>query len=440
MSIAQIFTSNFQAWSTSNPITPLDWGGSSSTISTYYQWLTGSTYGTYLCGLQNPSGSSLGFATQSQPVTAGAEYQMEIFVESTQGEMAIGYYDVTNSVYGPVSSYVNVTSSSSGILVIDTLPALPSTCTSAQFIIYARNTPAIGIGNIGVNLDRVVISLVSAPIPPTPTHYSKSIYDIQYTTGANGASPWKDSLVETSGVVTATFRSGYWIQDSAAAWNGIYVFDNTNTPAIGDDVTIKAEVDEFFTLTELKNVDTLIINSSGNALPTPITINTNELSTEEKYEGVLCTVLAGHCIDPSAGNGEWLFVNRATDTAIVDDLIFAYVPTLNNKYDVTGIVHYSFDNYKIEPRDLADIIEISTSSIRENKLNFSVYPNPATDVVTIVGLISATIEIFSLEGKLVKSEVLNENKLIRVNDLDKGVYLIKITTETASGTKRFVKN
>lgn len=432
-----IFTSNFQNWTTSSPITPTDWMGSSTTITTWYQWLTGSSHGTYLCGLQNPSGTGLGLATNTLTVIPGATYQMEIFVESTQGNMAIGYYDVTNTTYGAVTPYRSVVSSSAGIVVYDTV-TMPATCTSAQFLVYANGTPSIGIGNIGVNLDRVVISLVSVPTPPVPTLDTVSIYDIQYSTGTAGASPWEDSVVQTSGIVTATHSSGYWIQDSASAWNGIYVYDNTNTPALGDDVTIVAEVDEFFTLTELKNVDTLIINSSGNALPTPIFLNTTELSSEEKYEGVLCQIVAGHCINPSAGNGEWLVVNTA-DTGIVDDMMYPFVPTMNFKYDVTGVVQYSFGKYKIEPRDSMDVVEINTASISENELNFSFYPNPVNSILTILGTELERADVYSVNGKLVESVSLNKNNKFDVSHLEKGVYILKVTRNNKVGVTKFIK-
>ena len=442
ISIGQVtFTSTFQNWGGG---VPTDWFGSSSTIpnASVLQQFTGSTYGTYLCGLSNSGSVGTGLATQSVTVVAGAKYKLEIDLESNMGDMAIGYYDVTNSTYGPISAYRSVVTSSSGMLVVDSL-TFPATCVSAQFIVYAKNTAAFGIGNIGVSLDRVIISFMSGPIvpppPPTgPVYDTLSIYEIQYTTAANGNSPYEDSLVQTSGIVTATHISGYWIQDSASAWNGIYVYDNLNTPALGDDVTVRAEVDEFFSLTELKNVDTLITNSIGNALPTQISINTTELSNEEKYEGVLCKVSAGHCVNAAAGNGEWDFTNTS-DTGVVDDLIYAFVPTLNMKYDVTGVIQFTFGEYKIEPRDSADLVLINTTTINENNLEFSIYPNPSNNSITVEGINTAFAEVFSMDGKLVFSRNLVYTHTIDVSSLNDGVYLLKLTSLKKNGTIRFVK-
>ena len=433
-----IFQSTFQNWSNGVPI---NWFGSSSTITnpSVLQQFTGSTYGTYLCGLSNSGSSGLGLATQSQVVVGGTKYKLEINLESNMGDMAIGYYDVTNSTYGPVSTYRSAVSSSSGILVVDSL-TVPATCSSAQFIIYAKNTAAFGIGNIGVSLDRVIISVLAPSSPSVPSPYKPhSIYNIQYTTAASGNSPYKDSLVETHGIVTATFANGYWIQDSAKAWNGIYVFDNTNTPAQGDDILIRAQVDEFFSLTELKTVDTVITLSSGNSLPTPISITAGELDSEEKYEGVLCKTSNVTCTNPSAGNGEWL-ISSPTDTAIVDDLFYAFTPILSSVYNVTGIIHYSFGDYKIEPRYSFDVVRVSSVSINEDeKLAFTVFPNPITDRFTISGESLERAEIYTATGKLVKSITLYNSREVSTSELSNGIYFVKVYSGNESAVSRIVK-
>ena len=438
VSLAQIvFQSNLQNWSGG---LPTDWTGTGSTIANanVSQVFIGSTFGTYMAALHNSTTAGLGLASNNVTVIAGAKYKLEIFVKSNMGDMAIGYYDVTNSAYGPISAYRNVASSGS-ITVIDSI-TVPATCTNIQFMVYAKNTAAIGIGNIGVNLDRVVVSFLSGPPLPSVSPYTpRTIYEIQHTTSASGDSPYKDSLVEATGIVTGTLSNGYFIQDSAKSWNGIYVFDNINTPSRGDKITVRAKVNEYFYLTQLKSVDTMILVSAGNALPVPIGINTTELSTEEKYEGVLCKVSAGLCVNASAGNGEWYFIN-ISDTGVVDDLMYAFVPTLAQKYDVTGVVYYSFGEYKIEPRDSNDVF-INTTLINENEneLDFSIYPNPVNSIVTISGLNLEKAEIYSVNGKLIKKVSLSVLSTINVTDLEKGIYIIKVITNTKVGISRFVK-
>lgn len=433
-----IFQSNFQNWSNG---VPSNWFGSASTISnpSVLQQFTGSAFGTYLCGLSNSGSTGLGLATQSLGVVGGTKYKLEIYLESNMGDMAIGYYDLTNSTYGPITTYRSAVSTSSGILVIDSL-TVPSNCVSAQFIVYAKNTAAFGIGNIGVSLDRVVISVLGAPSTSLPSPYKpRKIYDIQYTIAASGDSPFKDSLIETSGIVTAVSNEGYWIQDSANAWNGIYVFDTTNTPAQGDKIIVRAEVYEFFGLTELKDVDTLITISTTNTLPTVTTITATDMNNEEKYEGVLCKINNSTCTNTSIGFGEWLIYDN-TDTAVVDDLIYAFVPTLNSAYNVTGVVHYSFGDFKIEPRYSFDIVRVSSVTINENEnFSFNAYPNPVNNWITISGDNLDRVEVYSASGKLVQSSSIITINRVNMSGLSNGIYFVKVYSGNESAVSRIVK-
>ena len=64
---------------------------------------------------------------------------------------------------------------------------------------------------------------------------------------------------------------------------------------------------------------------------------------------------------------------------------------------------------------------------------FIVYPNPASSTVTVTVDGASLIEyrIFDTQGRLVKTEFLNEviAKEINVSSLDKGTYIINVTTE-----------
>ena len=62
-----------------------------------------------------------------------------------------------------------------------------------------------------------------------------SIYEIRYSEAEDGASPYEGEYVNTSGVVTANDGSGFFMQDSASSWNGIYVYGNS-IPEPGDTV------------------------------------------------------------------------------------------------------------------------------------------------------------------------------------------------------------
>lgn len=181
-----------------------------------------------------------------------------------------------------------------------------------------------------------------------------NINEIQYST--NGPSNYENDIIETSGIVTGISANGYWIQDCVSAWSGIFVFDSSNTATIGDNITIIGEVIEFNSLTEIANLTSFIMNSSGNPLPEPIIITTNMVN-EEKYESVLVQVEDAICINDDVGFGEWQ-INDGSGICIVDDIMYNFSSTIGNGYKITGICYYSFGNYKIEPRGNTDVIEI----------------------------------------------------------------------------------
>ena len=72
--------------------------------------------------------------------------------------------------------------------------------------------------------------------------------------------------------------------------------------------------------------------------------------------------------------------------------------------------------------------------------NFTMYPNPTTDVLNISsknGLIVSEIRITDMTGKVVK--VQKDASTINVSDLSSGTYLIDITTKEGKATSKFIK-
>ena len=96
-----------------------------------------------------------------------------------------------------------------------------------------------------------------------------TVWDIQFST--DGASPLDGETVTVSAVVTGVGYDGdkYFIGDAdGGPWSGVYVFDYSNSPGLGDEITITALVYEYYELTELKDVSAFSIDGSG-TVPDP---------------------------------------------------------------------------------------------------------------------------------------------------------------------------
>lgn len=222
-----------------------------------------------------------------------------------------------------------------------------------------------------------------------------SIHDIQYTTDASGDSPYNGELVKTSGIVTATNTSGFFIQDGDGAWNGIYVYNNTVTRAVGDEVEFVSEVYEYNNLTELKNVVDFTVLSQDNTLPTVAEITTVE-GKDEEYESVLVYLDDVLCTDPDKGNGMFE-INDGTGALLVDDVLFAYAADSLAGYDLTGIGYYSYSEWKVIPRSADDVVLVSP-----------VIGSPTMNPVTPTSTEAVTITVSITDNDNDASELTNE--------------------------------
>ena len=89
-----------------------------------------------------------------------------------------------------------------------------------------------------------------------------------------------------------------------------------------------------------------------------------------------------------------------------------------------------------------DVIPQSPTGIKEDfkDVYLMMYPNPATDNLTIQTTEQGIIEILNIEGQLMESIAVNGNKTnINVSTLPDGVYFVEMKTEKGIAVKKFVK-
>lgn len=180
-----------------------------------------------------------------------------------------------------------------------------------------------------------------------------TIQEIQETTDPSGDSPLVNQEVTTTGVVTAVFDEGFWIQDGTGEWSGIHVAVENPAVVLGDEVTVTGTVQESFGLTAIGNTTAINVDSQGNTLPTAEALNTGSAGAES-YESVLIQISGATCTDDNLGFGEWE-IDDSSGPYRVDDLLYDADPQLLVGYDVTGIAYFSFSNFKMLPRDMDDV-------------------------------------------------------------------------------------
>ncbi len=205
--------------------------------------------------------------------------------------------------------------------------------------------------------------------------YTLTIAEIQ---GGGSSSPYDGYAAITSGVVTGRYNSYFTLQDGTGARSGVWA-RGLAAPTVGDTVTIRGTVTES---DGLNTGNTFIVSANVQSsapaavVPTAIVVTTLALSSED-YEGVLVMVDDAECTNTTLGSGEWE-IDDGSGAGLVDDLGYAFTPTLGTVYDVTGPLAYRDSGFKLEPRDAADIVWAGDNAAPEL---FQVY---ATDEATVL--------------------------------------------------------
>lgn len=191
-------------------------------------------------------------------------------------------------------------------------------------------------------------------------------YQIQ---GQADNSPYDGEDVTVTGIVTAgasefyagTGTAQYAVIEDAVGgeWSGLvlYGYDGVlNGLVRGDSVVVSGYVQEFNLLTELI-VNSVDFDQPGYTIPAAEAISTADVSLE-KWEGVLVSISNVTVTDDDLGYGEW-YVDDGSGDARIDDMgDYTYSPSNGDTFaEIVGVVFYTYDNYKIEPRDDSDLTQ-----------------------------------------------------------------------------------
>lgn len=217
-------------------------------------------------------------------------------------------------------------------------------------------------------------------VPPVPYYYITEIQDTSSATFAGDTSNLFGQTVATSGVVTAVYSNGFFMEQTPAVpWGGIWIYmpGADTMVTVGDSVYGQGPVSEYNGLTEI-HPDTGYIIASNVSLPTPITVSTAS-ANDEQYESVLLKVNMATCTNDSLGYGEWE-VNDGSGPLRVDDMGVSYKPDSGKIYNIVAPLYYSYGNYKLEPRDSSDITPVYLV------INEVYYDSPGTDSATFIEL------------------------------------------------------
>jgi predicted extracellular nuclease len=192
----------------------------------------------------------------------------------------------------------------------------------------------------------ITLTVTAAPL-------NLSIHDIQ---GPGDTSPFAGRLVSTTGIVTGVKSNGFFIQnpDNAAdadpnTSEGVFVFTSSRPTAVatvGNLVQVTGTVNEFIPSsdpnsppsTEISGSPAISLISSGNPLPTPVTLTVADTDSAgpidqlEKYEGMRIHVDVFNVVGPTDGN-----VNEANATSASNGIFFGILPGVARPFREPGV-------------------------------------------------------------------------------------------------------
>ncbi len=201
---------------------------------------------------------------------------------------------------------------------------------------------------------------------------------------------YKGKLVKIAGIVTgkvsgkSELDDGFFMQDKAQPWSGIYIADEAyaSSVAMADSIIISGEVTEVFGLPQLINISKLETVSGEYSMPGPYDVTTGTFA-DDQYLCLLVKIAEAQCTNPDAGHGEWQ-INDGSGVMNVDDLIYAFTPEGGKNYTVTGLGYYAFGSYKLVPRNMDDIKLITTAPIIIHIGSSALAPESDTDFIDTV--------------------------------------------------------
>ncbi len=145
-----------------------------------------------------------------------------------------------------------------------------------------------------------------------------------------------------------------------------------------------------------------------------------------------------------SGNQRTIVLTRANNTGDDNDFVFTNnltsLPIIWANGTSTGYAYHGRRNRG------ATVVSFETtlSTTDSESLDFNTFPNPASDQLNIQlpsDSNDASVQFYDFAGRLVLSTKVSAiNAAVNVSDLNKGIYLLKVTSNGQIGSQKFIKN
>ncbi|KAA3646076.1 MAG: T9SS C-terminal target domain-containing protein [Bacteroidetes bacterium] len=316
-----------------------------------------------------------------------------------------------------------------------------------------------------------------------------TIMDIQKTlSGSSADSPYAGDTVTVTGIVTSSYQSGdmgyLYMQDANGTAHAGILVDGGGTAVFslmrGQEITVTGIAAEQYGFTKITALTVTATGNTGTVNPVvidPSDVNlfgTSNSPNLEKYESMLLRYenpMSGGKVyinNPNLNFGEYSVgsgvgatvsarvlagrqsgtsAQSSLDVSVVSDSAF-YAANMNvpaiqakitqNMDALVGILYYSFNNFKLTPRNNADFVGfseplVSIEPLVNSKVETSIFPNPAQDRVNVsidnnYKFNQISIQVIDVTGRVVVDQRTSLHlSSLNLSGLEKGMYLIRVS-------------
>ncbi|MGB5849882.1 MAG: T9SS type A sorting domain-containing protein [Ignavibacteriaceae bacterium] len=325
-----------------------------------------------------------------------------------------------------------------------------------------------------------------------------TIQDVQYNPFGTDVSGYNHYYATLTGTVTAdtsdfpgTGVTAFQImmQNGEGPWSGIRIGtrgllgDDVSALQKGDNVTLTGYIWDdsatpTFNVTRIDSITQLVINSTGNTVPAFKDLVTGDIGEggngeveKEQWESVLVryntiTVTDENADGPPSNFGEMYVDDGSGDTRVeledgnhsyhnLSDPLRTYYVMTGSTFDaLSGVMYYSFGDYKLVPRNDDDFIGFTTDVTEGEEIpaEYSLsqnYPNPFNPSTTIQYSLpeagDVTFRIYNLLGQEVKTVFDNipqsagtHSVVFSASELPSGIYFYSFRVNDFAQVKKMI--